>query len=81
MERRLNITYRIHPVSGGDVPDDHKEDLEVLALDQISSMLEQGYREGELFSNLRITTGAIPYEISEVYKGHWQCEFVGFDGN
>jgi len=82
MERRLNITYRVCPVQGGDVFPDHIENLEELALERISSMLEQSYREGELFSNLRITTGSPPdEEISEVYSGHWECEFVGFEGN
>lgn len=76
MERTLDITYRVKPLKGGEVPEAHVEDLEMLAMDHIFRHIEQGYCEGELFTQLSITTGNIDEIVSEVYTGYWECKIA-----
>lgn len=72
MKRSFEIRYQIQTVSGQEVHEDHVEDLEQLAHERIFSMIQGGYREGELFQRLRVTTGSGEDEVSETYSGYWE---------
>ncbi|MGP9796953.1 hypothetical protein ACT3UJ_06310 [Halomonas sp. 86] len=72
MKRSFEVRYQIQTVSGQEVHEDHVEDLEQLAHERIFSMIQDGYREGELFQRYRVTTGSGEDEVSETYRGYWE---------
>jgi hypothetical protein len=57
MERRATIDYWWKPVSGQDVPQAHKEELEEHARDRICEMWRDGYGSGELLHTLTDDAG------------------------
>lgn len=75
MEKSIKIVYRIQTLDADAVHDDHEEQLEALALERIFEMIEEGYREGQLFHQLRLETEGEEGTVSRTYSGHWECHF------
>lgn len=75
MEKEVKITYRITPVDADTVHDDHKDELEALALERIFSQIEEGFREGELFSQLCLETESGEGTVQRRYSGYWECRY------
>lgn len=80
MNKRLTITYNVREDITGNVPhEDHEDFLEEHAQACLAEMIQEGYREGKLFTSLRVTTGDEDDEVSRCYSATWQCQYEDVD--
>ncbi|PXX95872.1 hypothetical protein [Halomonas sp. LBP4] len=80
MKKRLTITYQVADDATGKAPHpDHEEFLEEHAQACLAEMIQEGYREGQLFNSLRVTTGDEGEEVSRCYSATWQCLYEVVD--